>query len=136
MQIEQKQLPDGWNWLKLGDVCDIVCGTTPSSDVPEYWNGDICWVTPKDLGKLKSKYIDKSERMISKLGYDSCGTELVQDGAVVMSTRAPIGHLAIAKSPLCTNQGCKVFIPKDNLHSEYLYYTLKKSIPDLQALGS
>ena len=129
-------LPDGWRWVKLGEVCEIVSGTTPKSGTPEYWNGEIVWITPTDLGKLRHRYITDSERRISKAGFDSCNLTMLPVGSVVLSSRAPIGHLGIVTVPLCTNQGCKTFVPGDALESEFLYHAMKRSVWDLQQMGS
>lgn len=129
---------DAQNWQKrkLKDVCRIVGGSTPSSGVPEFWNGEIVWITPTDLGKLKSVFIETSQRKITEEGYKSCATEIIPSGSVVMSSRAPIGHLAIVKTPFCTNQGCKSFIVGEETDSNYLYYLLKICVPEFQELGS
>jgi type I restriction enzyme S subunit len=132
-----RALPEGWRWVRLADVCRVVSGSTPSSGTPEYWNGNIVWITPTDLGRLSgTENVLFSERCITRAGYDSCGTELVPLGSVVMSSRAPIGHLGIAMVPLCTNQGCKSFVPGRDLESEYLYHALAAAVPELQTLGS
>jgi type I restriction enzyme S subunit len=137
MNIEEIQkLPAEWRWAKLGDVCRVVNGSTPSSDTPEYWDGDICWITPTDLGKQATHLISSSARKITKEGFASCGTETVPVGAVIMSSRAPIGHLGIATVPLCTNQGCKSFVPGEGIDSQFLFHALKKAVPELRALGS
>ncbi len=135
-ETTKRPLPAGWRWGKLGEVCRVVGGSTPSSHIQDYWNGEIVWITPKDLGQLDSPIITSSERKITKEGYENCGTEMVPAGAVVLSSRAPIGHLGIAGVPLCTNQGCKSFVPSAQIDSEFLYYSLKISVPKLQALGS
>ena len=134
--VAENQLPAGWRWAKLGEVCRVVGGSTPSSHVPEFWDGDIVWITPTDLGKMEDDHIVTSARKITKIGYENCGTELVPLGSVVLSSRAPIGHLGIAGVPLCTNQGCKSFVPSSKIDSQYLFYALKISVPKLQALGS
>ena len=137
MSIEEIQkLPAGWRWAKLGDVCRVVNGSTPSSDIAEYWDGDICWITPTDLGKQAAHLISSSARKITKEGFASCGTERVPVGTVIMSSRAPIGHLGIATVPLCTNQGCKSFVAGDGIDSQFLFHVLKKAVPELRALGS
>jgi type I restriction enzyme, S subunit len=132
----ERDLPQGWRWRKLCEVARIVGGTTPASGIESYWNGDIIWVTPTDLGKMKGRHISDSERLISKAGYENCGTELVPPESVVLSSRAPIGHLGIAAVPLCTNQGCKSLVPTSELDSNFLYLALKRAVPILQALGS
>ena len=131
-----ERLPLGWRWVKLGDVCKIVNGSTPKSGVSEYWDGTICWITPADLGQLQGPEIVQSARMISDAGYASCSTTLVPPGSVILSSRAPIGHLGIAAIPLCTNQGCKSFVPVDDLDSTYLYHALRNAVNDIRALGS
>ncbi|AQQ71854.1 Type I restriction enzyme EcoKI specificity protein [Limihaloglobus sulfuriphilus] len=133
----EKKLPNGWKWVKLGEVCDVISGTTPKTGISKYWNGDIVWVTPTDLGKLKTPKINNSERKITKAGFNSCNLNLITKGAVVLSSRAPIGHLAIACVDLCTNQGCKSFVADSKvIDNVFLYFTLKKSTPVLQSLGS
>lgn len=133
---EEKPLPEGWRLAKLGRICRIVGGSTPSSGVAEFWNGEIVWITPTDLGKLKAPYIETSQRLITQKGYESCASEIVPIGSVVMSSRAPIGHLGIAAVPLCTNQGCKSFKVSEEIDSKFLYYVLKISVPQFQELGS
>ncbi len=133
---QQRSLPPGWRTARLKEVCRVVSGSTPKSGVSDYWDGEIAWITPTDLGKLAGTEIHASERRITKAGYESCGTELVPVGAVVMSSRAPIGHLGVARVPLCTNQGCKSFLPSSILDSQFLFWFLKKSVPELQKLGS
>ncbi len=134
--ISNQALPEGWHLRKLGDVCRVVGGSTPSSGIEEYWNGDIVWITPTDLGKLEEIHITSSARQITQKGYDNCRAEVVPVGSVVLSSRAPIGHLGIAGVPLCTNQGCKTFIPSEDIDSRFLYFALKQSVSILQALGS
>jgi len=129
------KLPEGWRWVRLGDVTKVVGGSTPKTGIKEYWNGDIVWITPADLGKLSTREIYSSGRKITQLGYESSGAELVPAKTVVMSSRAPIGHLGIAAVPLCTNQGCKSFIPSESIDSVYLYFVLKQAVPELQLLG-
>ena len=125
-----------WRRVRLGDVCRVVGGSTPKTGVDEFWNGDIVWVTPVDLGRLDADEIRDSERRVSREGHASCGAELVPAGSVVMSSRAPIGHLAIAATELCTNQGCKTFVPGSDIDSLFLLYRLRLAVPELRRLGS
>lgn len=111
-------------------------GTTPSTAIEEYWNGDVVWVTPSDLGRMASPDIVTSGRRITDAGFMAAGLEMVPAGSVVLSTRAPIGHLGIARVPVCTNQGCKCLVPGRDTDSEFLYFALRLAVPDLQALGS
>lgn len=130
------QLPHGWKSKKISSICRVVPGSTPQTDRREYWDGDIFWITPMDLGMLKEISITNSERKITKLGYDSCGTQMVPINSVIMSSRAPIGHLGISKVQLCTNQGCKSFVPIEETDFLFLYYLLKNIVIDLQHIGS
>ncbi|MCB1826103.1 MAG: restriction endonuclease subunit S [Gammaproteobacteria bacterium] len=137
MKLESKKVvPDGWKMVALGDVTQIVNGTTPKSSVSEFWGGDIVWITPTDLGKLQQKEIVNSDRTITHDGFNSCGLTVVPVGTVILSSRAPIGHLGIAKTDLCINQGCKALVPSEIIDSVFLYYVLKQSVPQLQELGS
>lgn len=132
---EGDKLPEGWKWVKLGGkngVAEIKNGSTPSTDNPEYWNGDILWATPSDLGDLNSIYIDDTERKITKAGLDSCSTTLLPTGTVLLTSRAPVGNLAIARKSICTNQGFKSFVPKEANNSLYLYFALKRIVPEIQ----
>lgn len=135
-QEENRRLPAGWHWARLGQVCEVVGGSTPDTGNLDYWDGDIAWVTPTDLGKLSDIRITTTARRITPAGLRSCGTEMLPIGTVVMSSRAPIGHLAIADVSLCTNQGCKSFVPTSGIDSDFLYWSLKQAVPEIQALGS
>lgn len=123
--------------VKLKDVVTVVNGSTPSTANPEFYDGEIIWITPKDISTQNNKYIRYGERSITKEGLSSCSASIVPKGSVLMSSRAPIGLLSIAEIDLCTNQGFKNFIPdKDKIESEYLYYYLKTKIDDINKLGS
>ena len=122
--------------VRLGEVCEIVNGSTPKSQIESYWGGEIRWITPADLGQLSTPEIDTSERTITQSGYESCSTKMVPPGSVIMSSRAPIGHLGIARISLCTNQGCKSFVPNGEIDSSYLYWMLRAVVNDIRALGS
>lgn len=122
--------------VRLGDCTTVVSGATPRTDVPEYWNGDIVWITPKDISNLKSPLVLESPDMITAAGFKSCSTQLLPVGSVLVSSRAPIGHVAIAGRDLCTNQGFKSLIPNDGVVSKYLYHCMKFYAPLLAALGN
>ncbi|MFV0174523.1 restriction endonuclease subunit S [Empedobacter falsenii] len=131
------QKGDGWEESKLKEVGKIVSGATPKSKVAEFWDGEISWITPKDLGTLGGqKYILGTSRKITELGLSSCSAQLMPKGSVIMSSRAPIGHLGIATDDICTNQGCKSIVPNENMNSEYIYYYLLSSKEALNKLGT
>lgn len=125
-----------WKRAPLKELCRIVSGSTPSSSVMEFWNGEIVWVTPTDLGKLQGYQIETSARRITKAGNQASNTEICPVGSVVLSTRAPIGYLGIAAVELCTNQGCKTLVPGVGVDSTFLYFALRRVVPELQARGS
>jgi type I restriction enzyme S subunit len=126
-----------WPKIKLGDVCEIVSGSTPKTGVAEYWNGDVWWATPKDLSQLDSMYLESTEKRITEAGKKSCSTRLLPAGSVLFSSRAPIGHVAINSVPTCTNQGFKSFIPNEGrAHNKYLYFWLRANRKYLDSLGN
>lgn len=119
------QLPKGWKWVKLEETGKIVSGGTPSTALPEYWNGNINWISPADLTGYKSKTIIKGAKSITESGLKKSSARLLPKGSVLFSSRAPIGYVVIAGNELCTNQGFKSIIPNQNVDSEFLYYFLK-----------
>ncbi|HUV95474.1 MAG TPA: restriction endonuclease subunit S [Anaerolineae bacterium] len=129
------KIPLHWQAKRVKWVFNITNGSTPTSTEPGYWDGDIPWVTPNDLGKLQGDTIYSTERSITERGYQSCGTTLVAAGSLVLSTRAPIGHLAIAGMNLCTNQGCRALAFRSKDNNRFFYYQLLAVRPELESLG-
>lgn len=110
-------------------------GATPQSSEASYWDGDIMWVTPADY-TTQQCYISESRRSITEDGLNSCGTNLVPAGSIIVSNRAPIGLIGIAANPLCTSQGCKSLVKKkENVNEKYVYYFLTTQEAVLNALG-
>lgn len=129
------KIPSTWSTAPIKSIAKIVNGATPKSGVEEFWDGDVAWITPADMGKQPTPYINSGARNITVKGYESCGTSLVPAGSIVLSARAPIGSLAIALNKLCTNQGCKSLIPTEKIHNKFLYYVLNSSTEQLNVLG-
>ncbi len=125
-----------WRIVKLGDVCSINNGGTPKSKVREYWDGGVQWLTPKDMGKLSSRYVSMTGRQISQEGLDNSSAKIIPEESVILSCRAPIGHVAINQVPMSFNQGCKGLVPTDKILLEYLYYFLISSTQLLNDLGT
>lgn len=126
-----------WQKARLDTCCEVVSGATPATSLAEYWDGDICWATPKDLSELTGPYISDTPRKLSPAGLSSCAATILPPGSVLFSSRAPIGHVAINTIPLATNQGFKSFIPKPNLvHAKFLYYWLRANRSYLEGLGN
>lgn len=129
-------LPDGWRWTTMGEVTKVVGGSTPKTGEPAYWGGDIPWITPDDLSGFTGKYIERGRRSITQAGYDSCSTQMVPAGTVLFTSRAPVGYVAIARNPVCTNQGFKSFVCGPLVDVEYVYWYLKSARELIRALAS
>lgn len=127
---------ESWTRTVVGDVCQVVGGATPNTGVSEYWGEDIPWITPDDLSGYSQKYISSGRRSLTRNGYASCSASMLPAGSVLFSSRAPIGYVAIAAGPVCTNQGFKSLIPSDVLLSDYLYWYMKWATPRLQERGT
>lgn len=122
---------------KIDEISEIIAGGTPSTKTPEYWNGDIPWVTPKDLSLLTTKTIRNTESMITPNGLKNSSAKMFPKGSVVMSTRAPVGYLAINDVDMCSNQGIKAIVCDNTLvNYNYLYYLLRINIPNIEAKAS
>lgn len=119
---------------RLGDICTVVSGSTPKTNIPEYWDGDVKWITPAELNE-DSCYLFDSQRHISELGKEKTGLSYMPAGTVILSSRAPIGKTAIAGCELCCNQGFKNLICSDAIFNEYLYFFLKSKTVYLNSLG-
>ena len=119
---------------KLGDICEIVSGTTPKTNIPEYWDGNIKWITPAELSD-DSYIIEDSVRHITELGVKKTGLTSFPEGTVILSSRAPIGKVAIAGCEMYCNQGFKNLICSEIINNKYLYWFLKGNTEFLNSLG-
>ena len=130
------EIPEHWEVTRVKYISKILNGGTPNSSISEFWNGDIFWVTPKDLSKV-SKYIYSSDRKITKEGYKNCSTSLIPKNNIIMATRAPIGNIKINKIETTINQGCKaILVDKNLIDLNYLYFLLNNYLEELQLLGN
>ena len=126
-----------WIECKISDIGTVIGGATPSTKKPEnYENGTISWITPKDLSTFTRRYIQSGERNITEIGLKSCSTQLLPKHAVLFSSRAPIGYVAIAANEVCTNQGFKSVVPNENIDPLFLYYLLKYNKDKIEGMGS
>lgn len=119
---------------RLGDICTVVSGSTPKSVVPEYWDGDVKWITPAELDD-DSYIISDSVRHITTLGVTKTGLKPFPAGTVILSSRAPIGKTAIAGCEMYCNQGFKNLVCSNNIDSKYLYFFLSSKRDYLNSLG-
>ena len=137
-RTEAGVIPKDWQVASLGTTADIRNGATPSTRNAANWNGSIPWCTPTDITSTQGKYLTETERRITEQGLAGCGASLLPAGALLLCSRATIGEIKIASSPVCTNQGFKSLVCTDRVHNEFLYYLLLTLKPKLirQAVGS
>lgn len=119
---------------KLGDICEIVSGSTPKTGIPEYWDGDIKWITPAELNE-DTYIVSDSARKITEIGVEKTGLSPFPAGTVILSSRAPIGKVAIAGCKMYCNQGFKNLICSELINNRYLYWFLKGKTKYLNSLG-
>ena len=123
-------LQQTWEQRKLGEVADIIGGGTPSTSFADYWDGDIDWYSPVEIGS--NRYVSDSIRKITKLGLEKSSTKILPVGTVLFTSRAGIGNTAILRKEGCTNQGFQSIIPRKNILDTYFLYTLT---PQLKRYG-
>lgn len=119
---------------KLGDICEIVSGSTPKTSIEEYWDGDVKWITPAELDN-DSYIITDTVRKITELAVRKSGLSSFSEGTVILSSRAPIGKVAIAGCEMYCNQGFKNLICSEKINNKYLYWFLKGNTEFLNSLG-
>lgn len=131
------EVPVNWVWTRLGYVSRVVGGGTPSSGVVEYYeNGTIPWITPADLSDYTKISIERGKKNITKLGFLKSSVQMIPKDAVLLSSRAPIGYVAIAANKLTTNQGFKSMLPSSAYCPQFMYFYLKFSKELLESHSS
>lgn len=133
MMTEQEHNNVQWRKVKLGEVGEIISGGTPSTTNETFWDGDVLFVTPLDLGR-KNK-IDSTLRTISELGVKNSSANRIKSHSLAISTRAPIGLMSIVNQDFTTNQGCKSIQFYDSYDSEFFYYYLSYNVEKIQLYG-
>ena len=123
-----------WNFFKIKDIGKIISGSTPSTNIPEYWNGEYLWITPAELND-DSFIINSTNRKLTYLGVKASSLIELPIGTVLLSSRAPIGKVAIVGENMFCNQGFKNIIPNETINSIYLYYVFKEKKEYLNFLG-
>ncbi|MGA2466852.1 MAG: restriction endonuclease subunit S [Thermodesulfobacteriota bacterium] len=135
--FDMPETPEGWQIALLGQIAQIVGGGTPkTSDSSNFSEGEYPWITPADLSGFNEMYISRGRRSLSEQGLKTSSALLMPKGTVLMSSRAPIGYLAIAANELCTKQGFKSFICSPGVTPEYVFFWLKLITPFLENIGS
>lgn len=130
-------LPEGWIAAHMGDVASVVGGGTPrSTDADNFADDGHPWITPADLSDFDGVWIRRGRRGLSDQGLANCSARLVPRGTVLLSSRAPIGYVAVAANELCTNQGFKSFILAEGLAPEFVFYWLCFTRDEIERMGS
>lgn len=124
-----------WKYWKLKDLGRIVAGDTPDTKNSDFYNGSIPWITPKDLSGRESRYISRGERSITDAGFRSCALHMLPEHSVLITSRAPIGNLAINPCPVCTSQGFRSIVPNERVDYRFLYYLLERNREKITAMG-
>ena len=127
--------PMGWAIKRIGDVCTVVSGATPKTNRPEFWGGGIAWATPKDLSALEGWSLDHTKRTLTDEGLASCSATMMPAKSVLLSSRAPIGLVAVSGVPMCTNQGFKSLVCGPYIDPWYLFGWCNLRRTFLQSLG-
>ena len=127
----------GWVDTTIGQIAEIISGATPKTKIEQYWGGDVPWATPRDLRDLESPYIETTERTLSMSGLKSCSATLLPVNSVLLSSRAPIGYVAINTVQMATNQGFKsLVLDPARVDSRFLYMWLSIHRRRLEAMGN
>jgi len=131
-----EEAEESWEVGRLGNVLSVKGGTTPSTAIAEYWDGDVNWTTPKDLSNHQGVYMFSTERKITKSGLTKIGSGLLPVGTVLLSSRAPIGYLAINEIPVAINQGYIAIICDKGLSNYFIYSWCKANIEEIKNSGN
>lgn len=126
-----------WKELKIEDFCEVIGGGTPSTKEDSYYGGEISWITPRDLTNHKNRFISSGERNITELGLKNSSARILPKNSILLTSRAPIGYLAIAENEVCTNQGFKsLIINPEKADYNFVYYLIKSNVERIKGLGT
>ncbi|OCG78937.1 restriction endonuclease subunit S [Gilliamella sp. Occ4-3] len=115
-----------WNIIQLGDIADIIGGGTPSTNIKAFWNGNIDWYSPTEIGE--QIYLNNSEKKITQLGLEKSSAKILPIGSILYTSRAGIGNTAILAKEGCTNQGFQSIVPDKNKLNSYFIYSRSKEL--------
>ena len=126
-----------WKEFKIEDFCEVIGGGTPSTKEDSYYGGDISWITPRDLTNHKNRFISRGERNITDLGLKNSSARILPKNSILLTSRAPIGYLAIAENEVCTNQGFKsLIVDPTKADYNFVYYLIKSNLERIKGLGT
>lgn len=134
----KREIPEGWEAGLMSDLGSVVSGATPSTgDSSNYADEGIAWITPNDLSDNDSfMHISHGKRDVSGVGLASCSAVMMPAGSTIMSSRAPIGYLAVAETACCTNQGCKSLVADAGYPSYFNFFTVQRLMPLIRSQGA
>ncbi|MDN5279097.1 MAG: type restriction enzyme subunit, partial [Clostridiales bacterium] len=124
-----------WKIEAITDFGEVISGGTPATNIPDYWGGDIVWVTPADLSKIHFAPLWTSEKKITKMGLSNSSANLIPKKSIVISSRAPIGYIAVPEVDFSTNQGCKSVKLKPGHDPIFHYFNFKQHIEEFKRRG-
>jgi len=130
------KIPKGWKVCAVGDVVEVGGGSTPSTKEPAYWDGEIHWATPKDLSVLHSPVLLDTERKITQAGLEQIGSRVYPAGTLLLSSRAPIGYLAISEIPVAVNQGMIAMVCALNPASHFMLQWTRSNMDAIESRAS
>jgi len=126
-----------WKEYKVEDFCEVIGGGTPSTKEASYYGGSFPWITPRDLTNHKNRFISKGDRNITELGLRNSSARMLPKNSILLTSRAPIGYLAIAENELCTNQGFKsLIVNPEKANYNFVYYLIKSNVERIKGLGT
>lgn len=123
------KIPEDWKVVKISSLFDMYKGTTPSTKIKEYWNGEIPFVTPTDITKIANQnkiYLESTEKYITKKGLESKGLKLIPENSLLFTSRATIGYVAINKIKVAINQGVIALVPRGDIEIAFFYYLFQQ----------
>jgi type I restriction enzyme S subunit len=129
VETEHGEIPEGWHFSTIGAEARVVGGSTPRTENPEFWDGDIHWATPKDLSGLAGPVLLDTARKITKEGLTTISSGLLPAGTVLLSSRAPIGYIAISAVPVAVNQGFIALVCEGALSNAFVWLWIGENIP-------
>ncbi len=131
---EKSTRPKDWHKVRLGEVISLIGGGTPKTSVPEYWNGNIPWLSVADFNNDR-KYVCNSEKSITKIGLKKSSAKILHKGDIIISARGTVGLLSMVGRDMTFNQSCYGIRAKNKSFNEYIYYFLKNTVNELQHIS-
>ena len=132
-------IPDSWEWVRLGEIGSIISGGTPKKSEKSYWDkANIPWITPASMAATQNEIVYKNDdlKFINKNGLEHSSAHLISANSIVVSSRAPIGYVNIVPFDYTTNQGCKSIVPYTYIENKYIYFVIKFTTPDMYKRAS